>query len=204
MTDEVLIRCPWCGSDPLYVKYHDEEWGVPSFDDRHLFEKLCLEGQQAGLAWITVLRKREGYREAFHHFDIQAVAAMTDRQVLAHMKNPGVIRHDRKLMAIRDNARAAVAVQAEFGSLAHYLWAFVGHQPVVNQLQSYRNAPAATELSARLSRELKKRGFRFVGPTTLYAFMQGVGMVNDHEVSCFRHRELAQTAALVKRPPRGK
>lgn len=184
-------RCPWCGSDPLYVKYHDEEWGVPSFDDRHLFEKLCLEGQQAGLAWITVLRKREGYRQAFHGFDVAAVAAMSDADVLAHLANPGVIRHAAKLLAIRDNARAAREVQAESGSLARYLWAFVDHQPIVHRLADYRDAPAEDALSRRMSKALKRRGFRFVGPTTLYAFMQGVGMVNDHEERCFRHGELA-------------
>jgi DNA-3-methyladenine glycosylase I len=191
MADDTLSRCPWCGSDPLYVAYHDEEWGVPSFDDRHLFEKLCLEGQQAGLAWITVLRKRAGYRQAFHDFDVRRVAAMTDDEVLAQMANPGVIRHDRKLLAIRDNARAALAVQEEFGSLSRYFWGFVGERPLVNHWLSYREAPAATEVSKCLSRELKKRGFRFVGPTTLYAFMQGVGMVNDHETGCFRHQALA-------------
>lgn len=190
------VRCPWCGSDPLYVQYHDEEWGVPSRDDRHLFEKLCLEGQQAGLSWITILRKRESYRAAFHGFDISKVAAMTDAEVLAHLDNPGVIRHDRKLLAVRDNARAALALQQEAGSLAAWLWAFVEGRPVVNAVQDYREAPASTPVSTRLSRELKKRGFRFVGPTTMYAFMQGVGMVNDHETRCFRHAELARAAKL--------
>lgn len=189
-----LVRCPWCGSDPLYVKYHDEEWGLPSRDDRHLFEKLCLEGQQAGLSWITILRKRETYRAAFHSFDIQKVAAMTDAQVRALLDNPGVIRHDRKLLAIRDNARAALAIQREEGSLAAWLWSFVDGEPVVNEVRDYREAPASTPVSTRLSREMKKHGFRFVGPTTMYAFMQGVGMVNDHQTSCFRYGELLAAA----------
>lgn len=188
------VRCPWCGSDPLYVQYHDQEWGVPSRDDRHLFEKLCLEGQQAGLSWITILRKRETYRAAFHGFDIEKVAAMTDAQVRALLDNPGVIRHDRKLLAIRDNARAALAIQEEEGSLAAWLWAFVEGQPVLNAVRDYREAPASTPVSTRLSREMKKRGFRFVGPTTMYAFMQGVGMVNDHETGCFRYGELVAVA----------
>lgn len=187
-------RCPWCGDDPLYVRYHDEEWGVPSRDDRHLFEMLCLEGQQAGLAWITVLRKREAYRRAFHDFDVQRVAAMDDAAIEALLGDAGLIRHRGKLTAIRDNARATLALQAEAGSLSDWLWAFADGQPLQNRWASYREAPATTPLAERLSRELKKRGFRFVGPTTVYAFLQACGFVNDHEAGCFRYRELKSAA----------
>lgn len=180
-------RCPWCGSDPLYVAYHDTEWGVPSRDDRHLFEMLCLEGQQAGLSWITVLKKRENYRKAFFRFDPRKVARMTDADCEALLQNPGIIRHIGKLTAIRDNARATLAVQKEHGSLAAYVWAFVGDRPLVNRVRDFRGLPSSTALSDALSKDLKKRGFRFVGSTTVYAFMQAVGMVNDHEAGCFRH-----------------
>lgn len=183
-------RCPWCGNDPLYVKYHDEEWGVPSHDDRHLYEKLCLEGQQAGLSWITVLKKREAYREAFFNFDAKKVAKMTDAEVEARLGNPGLIRHIGKLMAIRDNAIATLALQKEQGSLAEFLWSFVTHKPVVHRLTSYREAATSSAESDAMAKALKKRGFKFLGTTTLYAFMQSVGMVNDHEVSCFRYRQL--------------
>lgn len=180
-------RCPWCGTDPLYVAYHDTEWGVPSRDDRHLFEMLCLEGQQAGLSWITVLKKRDNYRKAFFRFDPRKVARMTDADCEALLQNPGIIRHIGKLTAIRDNAIATLAVQKEFGSLAAYVWSFVQNRPVRNHVRDYRQAPAASPLSDALAKDLKKRGFRFVGSTTVYAFMQAVGMVDDHEAGCFRH-----------------
>lgn len=180
-------RCPWCGTDPLYVAYHDEEWGVPSRDDRHLFEMLCLEGQQAGLSWITVLKKRDNYRRVFFRFDPRKVARMTDADCEALLQDAGIIRHIGKLTAIRDNAVATLAVQKEFGSLAAYVWSFVQDRPVRNRVRDYRQAPASTSLSDALAKDLKKRGFRFVGSTTVYAFMQAVGMVNDHEAGCFRH-----------------
>lgn len=192
MTRTDTQRCPWCGSDPLYVAYHDEEWGVPSCDDRHLFEMLCLEGQQAGLSWITVLRKREGYRRAFFNFDVARVATMQAADLQALLGDAGLIRHAGKLAAIRDNAVATLGVQREFGSLANYLWGFTGPAPALNRFDSYRAAPASTAVSAQLSTDLRKRGFRFVGPTTVYAFMQAVGMVNDHETGCFRHAELSR------------
>lgn len=195
MTASDLVRCPWCGDDPLYVAYHDEEWGVPSHDDRHLFEMLCLEGQQAGLSWITVLRKRAAYRAAFHDFDPRRVAAMHDAEIEALLGNAGLIRHRGKLTAIRDNARATLALQAEAGSLSAWLWAFVGGQPLQNRWESYREAPAGTALSDRLSKALKKRGFRFVGATTVYAFLQACGFVNDHETGCFRYRQLKRKPA---------
>lgn len=180
-------RCPWCGTDPLYVAYHDAEWGVPSRDDRHLFEMLCLEGQQAGLSWITVLKKRENYRRVFFRFDPRKVARMTDADCEALLQDAGIIRHIGKLTAIRDNAIATLAVQKEFGSLAAYVWSFVQDRPVRNRVRDYRQAPASTVLSDALAKDLKKRGFRFVGTTTVYAFMQAVGMVDDHETGCFRH-----------------
>lgn len=180
-------RCPWCGSDPLYVAYHDTEWGVPSRDDRHLFEMLCLEGQQAGLSWITVLKKRENYRRVFFRFDPRKVARMTDADCEALLQDAGIIRHIGKLTAIRDNAIATLAVQKEFGSLAAYVWSFVQDRPVRNRVRDYRQAPASSPLSDALAKDLKKRGFRFVGTTTVYAFMQAVGMVDDHETGCFRH-----------------
>lgn len=196
-------RCPWCGDDPLYVRYHDEEWGVPSRDDRYLFEMLCLEGQQAGLSWITVLRKREAYRRAFHGFDPRKVARMSDADIEALLADPGLIRHRGKLTAIRDNAIATLALQREAGSLADWLWAQADGAPVDNRWHSYRDAPAATPLSDRLAKELKKRGFRFVGSTTVYAFLQACGFVNDHEAGCFRQGELkAATVGRAAQSPR--
>lgn len=184
-------RCPWCGSDPLYMRYHDEEWGVPSFDDRHLYEKLCLEAQQAGLSWITVLKKREAYRKAFFNFDVTKVARMSDAEVQERLNDAGLIRYLPKLMAIRANAIATQAVQKEFGSLSKFLWDFVGGKPITHQLSSYREAAVTSAESDAMARALKKRGFKFLGSTSLYAFMQSVGMVNDHETSCFRYRVCA-------------
>ena len=178
-------RCGWCGTDPLYVAYHDEEWGVPSHDDTHLFELLTLEGAQAGLSWLTILRKREGYRRAFAGFDIARVARFGARDIERCLADEGIVRHRGKIESTVGNARAALTVQKEFGSLAAYLWSFVPQgKPVVNRWSSYRDAPAQTEFSRAMSRDLLKRGFRFVGPTTCYAFMQAVGMVNDHELRC--------------------
>jgi DNA-3-methyladenine glycosylase I len=185
-----LYRCPWCGDDPLYVKYHDEEWGVPSFDDRHLFEKLCLEAQQAGLSWITVLKKRDAYRREFFNFEVKKVARLSDADLALKVTNAELIRHLAKLAAIRDNAIATLAIQQEFGSLSEFLWGFVGGKPVINRLQDYRQGDTQTDVSVALAKALKKRGFKFLGPTSCYAFMQGVGMVNDHEQRCFRYREL--------------
>lgn len=185
-----IQRCPWCGDDPLYVKYHDEEWGVPSFDDRHLYEMLCLEAQQAGLSWITVLKKREAYRKAFFNFDVKKIAKMTDEQVADWLQNEGLIRHRGKLMAIRDNAIATIAVQNEFGSLAKFIWEFVDGKPLTHKLVSYREAVTASDISDAMAKALKKRGFKFLGSTSVYAFMQSVGLINDHESSCFRHKQM--------------
>lgn len=184
-------RCPWCGTDPLYVRYHDEEWGVPEHDDHRLFELLTLEGAQAGLSWITVLRKRERYRELFHNFDPERVVRMTPRALGKVLEDPGIIRHRGKVESTVSNARAVLAVQDEFGSLDRYLWDFVDGDPLQPGRRRMDRVPASTDTSERLSRELKRRGFRFVGATICYAFMQAGGLVNDHLVDCHRHAALA-------------
>jgi DNA-3-methyladenine glycosylase I len=183
-------RCDWCGSDPLYVAYHDHDWGVPSFDDRYLFEMLTLEGAQAGLSWITILRKRDNYRLAFDHFVVEKVADYTEHKIAGLMNNPGVVRNRAKLESTITNARAWLEVQAKFGSFANYAWGYVNGLPIQNTWQKLSDVPATTPLATALSKDLKKRGFRFVGPTIIYAWMQSVGMVNDHLVSCFRHQEV--------------
>ncbi len=182
-----LPRCPWPGDDPLHLQYHDEEWGVPCHDDRHLFEMLVLEGAQAGLSWITILRKRARYREVFDGFDPAKVARYRDAKVAKLLDDPGIVRNRLKIAAAVGNARAFLDVQREFGSFDGYLWATMGGRPTVNAWSSMREIPARTPASDALSRDLEKRGFRFVGSTICYAFMQAVGMVNDHLTSCFRH-----------------
>ena len=184
-------RCPWCGGDPLYVAYHDREWGVPVRDDRALFEFLILEGAQAGLSWLTILRKREAYRKAFEGFDPARVAAMNGRTVRRLLADPGIVRNRLKIEAAIGNARAYLAVQEEHGSFAAYIWSFVGDRPIQNAWTSVSLVPATTPLAEAISRDLKQRGFRFVGPTIVYAHMQATGMVNDHLVGCFRHRQVA-------------
>jgi DNA-3-methyladenine glycosylase I len=184
------LRCPWPGSDPLYLAYHDEEWGTPAHDDRHLFEMLILEGAQAGLSWITILRKRARYREVFDGFDAQLVAKYGERKVQSLLKDAGIVRNRLKIAAAVGNARAFLAVRQEFGSFDRYLWQFVGGQPRHNAWTQMRQVPARTPESDALSKDLRKRGFRFVGSTICYAFMQAVGMVNDHLVGCYRHAEL--------------
>lgn len=187
-------RCTWCGDDPLYTEYHDSEWGVPSRDDGHLFEMLVLEGAQAGLAWITVLRKREGYRELFDGFDAGKIARYTDRKLDKLLLDPRIIRNRLKVYGARQNARVFLKVQEEFGSFADYIWGFVDHQPVQNHWESINAVPATSPVSDRLSKDMKKRGFTFVGSTIMYAHMQATGMVNDHTTDCFRHRECARLA----------
>lgn len=184
-------RCHWVANgDPLMRDYHDTEWGVPLHDDRALFEFLCLEGAQAGLSWRTVLAKRDNYRKAFHQFDISRVAAMTDRGLEKLLLDPGIIRNRLKVSSTRDNAIAALDVIAEFGSLDVYLWSFVDGKPQRNHWRSQGEVPASTALSDRMSKALKKRGFRFVGTTICYSLLQATGMVNDHLVGCFRHRQV--------------
>jgi DNA-3-methyladenine glycosylase I len=185
-------RCSWAGSDALYVAYHDNEWGVPVHDEITLFEFLILEGAQAGLSWSTILKKRENYRKAFDGFDPQKVAAYGEKKVTQLLADPGIVRNRLKVAAAIDNARAFLKVQDEFGSFDAYVWNFVGGVPLINTWQSLSEIPAQTPESAAMSKDLLKRGFRFVGPTICYAFMQAVGMVNDHTVGCFRYKELAK------------
>jgi DNA-3-methyladenine glycosylase I len=183
-----LPRCHWATSDALLRDYHDTEWGVPLHDDRALFEFLCLEGAQAGLSWRTVLAKREHYRKVFHNFDIARVAAMKDHELEKLLLDPGIIRNRLKVTSTRGNAVAALKVIEEFGSLDGYLWSFVDGKPLVNHWQVSSDVPASTTLSDRMSKELKKRGFRFVGTTICYSLLQATGMVNDHLVGCFRYK----------------
>jgi DNA-3-methyladenine glycosylase I len=187
-------RCEWCGDDPLYVDYHDKEWGVPLVDDRRLFEMLILEGAQAGLSWITILRKRDGYRSAFDGFDAEKIARYTGRRVESLLKNPGIVRNRLKVAATVSNARAFLDILESEPSFSDYIWQFVDGRPVVNRWKTVSEVPASTAQSDAMSRDLKKRGFRFVGTTICYAFMQATGMVNDHVTSCFRHRQLAGAA----------
>ncbi|MDG1387973.1 MAG: DNA-3-methyladenine glycosylase I [Halioglobus sp.] len=182
-------RCTWCGTDPLYMQYHDEEWGVPVWDDQILFEFLILEGAQAGLSWITVLKKREAYRNLFDHFNANKVARYTDNKLEKLLLNPAIIRNRLKVFGARKNAIAFLEVQAEKGSFANYIWDFVDGTPMQNQWKSMSQVPATTDISDALSKDMKKRGFTFVGSTIMYAHMQATGMVNDHTGDCFRHRE---------------
>ncbi|MBD3221395.1 DNA-3-methyladenine glycosylase I [bacterium] len=184
------VRCPWCGTDPLYVAYHDEEWGVPRRDDRYLFEKLLLDGAQAGLAWITILRKREGYRRAFCDFDPVRIARLGEADQARLMQDPGIVRNRQKIASAVGNARAWLDLVDQEGSFGDYLWTFVDGRPVQNSWRSLEEVPASTPLSGRISQDLKRRGFSFVGPTIVYAFLQAVGVVNDHLVDCFRWREV--------------
>ena len=179
-------RCPWCLATPQYIEYHDQEWGVPVHDDRTLFEFLILEGAQAGLSWRTVLEKRDGYKSAFHNFDVAAVSNMSDAELEALRENPGIIRNRLKIASTRSNALAFKKVQHEFGSFSDYLWAFVNHAPILNYFKSMDEVPTRTVLSDAISKDMKKRGFKFVGSTIIYAYIQAVGMVNDHLMSCFK------------------
>lgn len=184
-------RCEWAGSDPLYIEYHDNEWGIPEHADRKLFEMLILEGAQAGLSWITILKKRENYRKAFDNFNAEKVAKYDDRKFLQLMANEGIVRNRLKINAAIENAKAFLRVQKEFGTFNTFIWQFVDGHPEKNAFKTLSQIPAKTEESEKMSKELRKRGFRFVGPTICYAFMQAVGMVNDHIVECFRYNEIA-------------
>ena len=185
-------RCGWCGSDPLYIAYHDEEWGVPVVDDRVLFEFLVLEGAQAGLSWLTILRKREGYRRAFEGFDPAKVARFDRKRIEKLLADPGIVRNRLKVGSAVSNAAAFLAVQEAHGSFAAYIWDFVDRRPIQNRWRTLAELPAKTPLAEAISKDLTRRGFRFVGPTIVYAHMQATGMVNDHLVACFRHREVAE------------
>lgn len=185
-----LNRCSWCGNDPLYIEYHDKEWGVPLFDDQKLFEFLILESFQAGLSWITILKKRENFSEAFDNFDFKKIAAYDKTKFDELIGNAGIIRNKLKIRAAINNAQIFMKVQEEFGSFSNYIWGFVDHQPIVNQWKSQEDIPAKTELSDKISEDMKKRGFKFVGSTIIYAQMQATGMVNDHVIDCFRYKEI--------------
>ena len=183
-------RCTWCGSDPLYVKYHDEEWGEPVYDDAKLFEFLILETFQAGLSWITVLRKRENFRKAFDNFNYHKIANYTDSKFQELLLDAGIIRNKLKIKATITNAIAFMEIQKEFGSFSNYIWSFTDGKPIKNKWKNLNNMPATTELSDKISKDLKKRGFKFVGSTVIYAHMQATGMVNDHTLDCFRYHEV--------------
>ncbi|MEK4299974.1 DNA-3-methyladenine glycosylase I [Oceanobacillus sp. FSL W8-0428] len=179
-------RCAWVSEEPIYIAYHDEEWGTPVFgDDRYLFEMLTLEGAQAGLSWITILKRRENYRRAFDNFEVDVIAAYSDEKVEALMQDEGIIRNRRKIESVIKNAKAFQQVQEEYGSFDQYIWGFVDRKPIVNQWKKHEDVPAQTDLSKQISKDLKKRGFSFVGPVICYSFMQATGMVNDHTTNCF-------------------
>ncbi|HEX3014674.1 MAG TPA: DNA-3-methyladenine glycosylase I [Methanobacterium sp.] len=184
------IRCPWAREDPLIIEYHDKEWGIPVHDDNVLFEFLILEGVQAGLSWITVLRKRENYRKTFDNFDPAKIALYNEEKIEELMNNPGIIRNRRKINSAVTNAKAVLEIQKEFDSFDSYIWQFVGGKQVQNRWKDMTDVPPFTVESQDMSKDLKNRGFKFVGPTICYAFMQAVGMVNDHIISCFRHEEV--------------
>jgi DNA-3-methyladenine glycosylase I len=197
-------RCEWCGSDPLYVAYHDDEWGVPVHDDRHLFEMLLLEGAQAGLNWLTILKKREGYRKAFDAFDPEKIAAYSQRDIQRLLTDPGIVRNRLKIESAIKNARGVLEIIQEFGSLSSFLWRYVNNNPRQNAWSSLSQLPTQTEQSDAMSNDLKRRGFNFIGSTICYAFMQSVGMVNDHLVGCFRYAEVKQMAQQGKSSVHGK
>jgi len=197
MVQTKIEPCPWPGEDPLYRQYHDEEWGRPEFDDRALFEKLVLDGFQAGLSWITILRKRESFREAFDGFEPERIARFTPKKVEKLLGNAGIIRHRGKIEGAIGNARAWLEIMEEVG-FSHFIWGFVDHKPLQNRWHSMKDVPAETEMSHALSKALKTRGFKFCGPTIVYAFAQAVGMVNDHMISCPQHKVCAALAQNKK------
>ena len=186
-------RCSWCGTDPLYLRYHDEEWGVPVTDDKTMFEFLILETFQAGLSWITILRKRENFKNAFDGFNYKKIAKYDQAKIDSLLQDKGIIRNKLKVHSAISNAQAFMEIQKEFGSFSEYIWGFVNGQPIKNNWKNHQDVPATTELSDALSKELKKRGFKFVGSTVMYAHMQATGLINDHVESCFRHKEIPST-----------
>lgn len=192
-----VFRCPWCDGHEDYVAYHDKEWGVPVADDKTLFEMLTLEGAQAGLSWLTILRKREGYRRAFKSFDLQSVASFSESDTLRLREDASIVRNRLKIESTVSNARAILAIQDQQDSFASYLWSFVDGAPLQNHFRDLREVPAKTPLAEKISKDLKMHGFRFVGPTIIYAFMQATGMVNDHLVDCFRHAEVRKLGENV-------
>ena len=186
----MTFRCEWAGDDPLMQTYHDEEWGVPKHDDRRLFEDLVLDGAQAGLSWMTILRKRENYREAFDHFEYEKIARYDEQKIQELLSNEKIIRNQLKIRATIANAQKFLEVRKEFGSFDSYIWQFVGHRTIHNRFTEVSQLPASTKISDAMSRDLKKKGFKFVGTTICYAYMQAAGLVNDHMTYCFRYREL--------------
>lgn len=197
-------RCKWCGNDPLYIAYHDAEWGIPIHDDRLLFEFLILEGAQAGLSWLTILKKRENYRKAFHSFDYETIANYSQYDIDRLLADPGIVRNRIKIESAIKNARGVIKIQEEFDSFDAYLWRYVEGIPIQNEWKSMENIPTQTEISEMMSKDLKKRGFNFVGPTICYAFMQAVGMVNDHTTDCFRYVEIKRLSPTGKSNVRDK
>lgn len=187
MEKTVLCRCGWCGTDALYTAYHDNEWGRPQHDDRKLFEMIVLEGMQAGLSWITILRKRENFRRAFDNFDYKKIAKYGDKKIAALLADEGIIRNRLKINAAVTNAREFLKIQEEFGSFDAFIWGFVNDKPIINRPKTLADVPATSELSDKISAQLKRRGFKFVGSTIIYSFMQSIGMVDDHLISCFCH-----------------
>lgn len=184
-----MNRCPWCGQDELYVKYHDEEWGVPVYDENKHFEFLVLESAQAGLSWITILRKRENYRAAYDNFDYKKIAEYDDMKVEELINNAGIIRNRKKIEASINNAKCFIKIQQEFGSFNNYIWSFVNNKPIINNWQDISEVPATSELSDRVSKDLKLRGFKFLGSTIIYSHLQATGIIDDHIVSCFRRTD---------------
>ena len=186
----IKTRCPWAGTDPLYIDYHDKEWGVPVYDDNLLFEFLTLETFQAGLSWITILRKRENFRRAFDDFNYNKIAKYDNAKVNLLLDDKGIVRNKLKILATISNAKAFLQVRQEFNSFSNYIWLFTGGKPIVNRFKTMKDMPVKTDLSDLISKDMKKRGFKFVGSTVIYAYMQATGMVNDHLVDCFRHKEV--------------
>ena len=185
-----IIRCKWCEKDPLYIKYHDTEWGVPTFDDKKIFEFLLLETFQAGLSWITILKKREQFRKAFNNFNYEKIANYSNKKLEKLMLNPNIIRNKLKINATKTNAISFLKVQKEFGTFSKYIWGFIDGNPIQNNFSSINELPKNSEISNQISTDLKKRGFKFVGSTIIYSQMQAMGMVNDHTIECFRHKEV--------------
>nr|WP_132248278.1 DNA-3-methyladenine glycosylase I [Marinisporobacter balticus] len=188
-----MKRCSWCKKDEIYIKYHDEEWGVPVFDDRKHFEFMILESAQAGLSWITILRKRENYRKAYDYFNPISVANFDNKKIEELTKNEGIIKNRKKIEASINNAQRFVQIQKEFGSFSEYIWKFVDYKPVINVWKNESEIPAKTKLSKVVSKELKNRGFKFIGPVTIYSYLQATGLVNDHVVDCFRYEQILKS-----------
>lgn len=182
-----LPRCAWCTDNPIYQAYHDDEWGVPNYADTHLFEMLVLEGAQAGLSWLTILKRREAYRQAFAHFDVKQVANFQAKDIQRLLTNKGIIRNRLKIQSALTNARVFLQIQQEFGSFSQYLWSYVKHQPIINHYKNAAELPATSDLAKHISEDLKRRGMSFVGPTIMYAYLQAVGVVNDHTQDCFKY-----------------